>query len=422
MGSADRFDVAVVGGGIGGLAASALAARAGARVLLLERSGEVGGRAGSELRGGFVWNLGPHALYRGGAAERVLATLGVATPGASPAARGLAARDGRVFRLPAGPASLFASGLLGLGEKIETARLLTSLSRMDPGRLGRLTVAEWLAGAARHPRVRAFVEGLVRLTTYTNAPASQSASVAVAQVQQALRHNVSYLDGGWRSLVAGLERCARSGGVTIRTGARVDTLEPGTVRAAGERIEAGGVVLALPPAEAAALAGSPSLHAFAQTAVPVRAACLDLGLSRLPRPRQLFALGVDRPLYLSVHSAYARLAPDGAASVHLAKYLPAGAPGDPAMDERELEGFMDLVQPGWRAHLLERRFLPRLTVMGAVPTLAGAPGPALADAPGVFVCGDWVGPGLLADAVLGSAERAAALALRTGAPRLEAVA
>ena len=39
--------------------------------------------------------------------------------------------------------------------------------------------------------------------------------------------------------------------------------------------------------------------------VPVKAASLELGLSSLPRPDALFALGVDGPWYASVHSASA---------------------------------------------------------------------------------------------------------------------
>ena len=44
-------------------------------------------------------------------------------------------------------------------------------------------------------------------------------------------------------------------------------------------------------------------------------------LARLPQPRATFALGIDRPLYLSVHSAVAALAPAGGAMIHVAKYL-----------------------------------------------------------------------------------------------------
>jgi pyruvate/2-oxoglutarate dehydrogenase complex dihydrolipoamide dehydrogenase (E3) component len=59
-----------------------------------------------------------------------------------------------------------------------------------------------------------------------------------------------------------------------------------------------------------------------------------------------------------------------------------------------------------------RRFVPDLAVAGAVVTAedgsyAGRPDVEAADAPGVFLAGDWVGrEGQLADASLASARRA----------------
>jgi phytoene desaturase len=52
-------DVVVIGGGIGGLATSALLAREGHSVTLLEKRGQVGGRAGSWEQGGFRFDTGP---------------------------------------------------------------------------------------------------------------------------------------------------------------------------------------------------------------------------------------------------------------------------------------------------------------------------------------------------------------------------
>jgi phytoene dehydrogenase-like protein len=143
---------------------------------------------------------------------------------------------------------------------------------------------------------------------------------------------------------------------------------------------------------------------------PVRAACLDVGLSVLPKSRNLFALGVDAPVYLSVHSAVARLAEPGHALIHVAKYLPVDAASDAKADERELEALLDLVQPGWREVLVERRFLPEMTVSYAATearTGAAQPGPAVPGVEGLYVVGDWVGArGMLLDASLASAESA----------------
>lgn len=53
MGNASDADIVVIGSGFGGLTAAALAARAGARVLVLERHTRPGGCAGDFALGGF---------------------------------------------------------------------------------------------------------------------------------------------------------------------------------------------------------------------------------------------------------------------------------------------------------------------------------------------------------------------------------
>jgi phytoene dehydrogenase-like protein len=123
-------------------------------------------------------------------------------------------------------------------------------------------------------------------------------------------------------------------------------------------------------------------------------------------------------LYFSVHSAVANLAPAGGAVIHAAKHLNPTARTEPKADERELEEVLDLMQPGWREVVVERRFLPSMTVAHAVTTAtaggrAGRPGPAVPRVRNLYVVGDWVGPeGLLADASLASAKQAADLVMQ----------
>lgn len=302
-----------------------------------------------------------------------------------------------------------------------------------------MPVASWLGDVSRRPEVRRFLAALVRVTSYAADTERQSAGAAIEQLRAGVLRGVRYLDGGWQTLVDGIGRAAEAAGAQVVTGAGVVAIgrdeRDGAVRevrlddGAVRRI-AGAVVVAASPRVAHRLverAEETPLAAWAAAAVPIELACLDLGLRSLPNPRATYALGIDRPTYFSVHSAAARLAPDGGATIHVAKYLSAAEPSDPATDERELEEVLDRVQPGWRERVVTRRFLPHMTVSNALVTAtgggcAGRPGPAVPGVPGLYVAGDWVGAtGMLADAALGSAAEAARLILanaaRTGGPR-----
>jgi phytoene dehydrogenase-like protein len=413
-----QTSVAVVGGGIAGLAAATFAARAGARVSLFERLSEPGGRARSRAEQGFSFNMGPHALYQAGAAMAALRELGVDPAGSAPATSGgLAYAAGRLHALPGGAVSLMTTGLFDFSDKLEFAGLLTRLPRLVASAESGVPLGAFLLREVRSARVRELLLGLVRLTSYAHMPDRVSADAALTQLALGLGSGVRYLDGGWQSLVDALEDRARAAGVEIVGGAKVESVERdaavrGVVLAGGERRATDAVILALGPAEASALVDGgahPFLADALDACLPVRAACLDLGLAALPRPKRVFAVGLDRPLYYSVHSAAAKLAPDGAASVALARYL--GPDERPEREELEadFERMLDALQPGWRAQVIARRLMRELVVAHDVPQAArgGLAGRTPGQVEGIanlWLAGDWVGPtGMLADAALASA-------------------
>jgi phytoene dehydrogenase-like protein len=409
-------DLIVIGGGLAGLSAAAWCAREGLRVVLLERSGRLGGRARTEVRAGFAHNLGGHALYVGAQAHRGLRDLGVAFTGAPPPAGLLGLSGGRLHRFPAGFFSMLATDLFGFGAKVEAARALMKLTRTEPEPLRDVPWGEWLEELAPREEVRAAIDAVARVTTYTNAPGIASAGATVAQIRRGASAGVLYLDGGWQTLVDGIERAAVTAGVRIVRDAAAASVvragssprDPGTLRvtvATGEDVAGRAVLLATGPATARTLLGNESIGAGL---IPTHAACLDLGLSALPYPDRLVAFGLDAPTYFSVHSASAALASRGAL-IHLMKYLPPGDGGDDTRAERELEAVADHVQPGWRGHLVTRRFLPRLVSSnGLVAARARRPAVDATGVPGAYLAGDWVGDeGMLADAAMASARAAA---------------
>lgn len=441
--------VVIVGGGIAGLASAIYLARGGCTVTIFEKRRYLGGRAITHLRSGFRFNIGAHALFRGGAATSVYRELGIPVRGGSPKPRGRALYGGDDYKLPIRLWSLLTTSLLSIGAKAEAAALLFRLGRIDPKPFASISARQWIDENISDPRLREVIEALVRLATYSNRPEDLSAAVALAQLKL-VRRGAMYIDEGWQKLVDALHTSAVTAGVNFVSSSRIvgvdhddavrgielgglemddhgdtkslvlpDLAPEGIV---GTRLPAQNVLLAIDPISAAELITDQAIANSWRLPSPVVAACLDVALSKLPKPETTFALGIDQPVYFSVHSAWAQLTPKGGALIHLMKYRKSAVKfiGDElepervrrgeesAADERELEGVLDRLQPGWREVLVHRRFLPSMNVSNTI-LAPGATRPSpVTPIRGLYIAGDWVGSeGWLSDAALSSARAAA---------------
>jgi len=385
--------VVVAGAGLAGLAAAAAAARAGARVIILE-AGAVGGRARTEVRDGFRFNQGPHALFRGGPGRRVLSRLGIETTGHSPPLwRPRALIAGRPRRFPVA----------------QTGCAIGRVAAARPARWAGASAADWIGSLGLRDDAAALMEAGVRVTTYVGDLGRLPATVAIGQMRAAVR-GVSYLDEGWEQLTRALLSRASAAGAQIRRHARVEQVagqpDAWRVHTDSEVIGAAAVVVAVGrPAAARRLL--PPGPGWGDLGPPVTAACLDLGLRR---PGARFVLGIDQPLYLSPHAPPGDLAPAGCGLVHVMRY---GATD--AADDREQLWALAAAAGIRRDDVVVERFLPRMEVVSCLPSpqhgLAGRPPVAVPGAPGLFLAGDWVGPeGWLSDGSLASGERAGLLA------------
>lgn len=409
-------DVAIVGGGLAGLTAANVLADAGRSVIVLESRSDLGGRATTDTREGLRLNQGPRALYLDGIGLETLRTIDIDPAGGVPSTKGASAViDGHVGLLPGSAGTLARTSLLSAGAKIETGRFMASLPKIDPGGLAGQTSESWLRSALHRDDARDLVRGLMRVATYVADLEGLSADIGVRQLQLAFG-GVRYVDGGWMSIVDLLRRRAEDRGVRVMERARVRSVVPDggrwAVHGTDVIVTAGAVLVAgLGPDAAARITESRDLAAFAASARSVDASVLDVGLTSLPVPGRRFAYGIDQPFYFSVHNPPADLG-DGVV-LHVMKYLSEHDHADAGSLRSQLSEFLDTVQPGWQDHLVTERFLRRMTVVHATPTPAtgGRHGRfplAVADRPGVFVAGDWVGSeGHLADAAIASAAAAA---------------
>jgi phytoene dehydrogenase-like protein len=420
------FDMVVVGGGIAGLCAASFAAKGGAKVVLYESSPDLGGRARTRVKDGFCFNYGPHALYRGAPFDIALRELGVEVGGKTPKlAAGHFVRDGRLHLAPFSRSGLAETSLYPSAVKAEVGAALARFGKSAPEVAAGVSVRQAVDDFSQVPEVRELISAMIRLTSYIHDPAGADGATLFTQLHWALSTSVVYVDDGWSQLVAALAARAEAGGCAIGAGQRVTAIKRGqrwrVETSDGDSVSARAVVLALPPRDALELMPEAEvLRVASERAVPVYAACLDLGLSQLPDPARNFALGVDEPLYLSVHSAAARLAPEGGALVHIMRYLQPDEPVDKTALVAELEGFADLVQPGWRSYVRASQFFWKMPVTYAEPLarsrgLAGRPEVAMPGFSGLYIAGDWVGShSLLSDAAAASGRVAGELAGRRG--------
>lgn len=414
--------VGIVGGGLGGLVTALLLARRGVRVTVFERTDSFGGRARTDTQEGAKWNLGPRALYRGGHAERVLRACDFTLRGAPPKTRGYALARSSLHTLPTSALSLLVTDLFDAKSKWEALGLLAGLSKLRAD--GDESFGNFLVRTVRSPDVRALLALFVRLATYTHPVESLRAADALSQLALATGPGVLYLDGGWQTLVDQATReLERAGGSLVREAraTRVIVDEgPEGPRATGlvvdereARFDA--VILAVDPKAAAKLVPEDAaISRVAANACKVHAACLDLRLQGVVRDATVL-FGVDEPVYVSMHSSAAKLAPEGVSVVHAMKYL---APGD-TCEEAELSSLVTRLHP--EARVTHSRFLPKMVVMHARPdaTSGGLAGRIVSpDTRGLELVGDWVGArGMLLDAVSASAEDAAERVVTRGSSR-----
>ena len=408
--------VAVVGGGLAGLVASITAAKAGASVTLYEGAKSLGGRALTTENHGFYINMGPHALYVGGAGLQILRELGVDPKGAMPELNGTTAIfENKKYPLPFNFKSILFSPFLGLRDKFEVLRFYSKLPKMDASEYRDISQKAFVDALCSRPAARNFLNAMCRLGTYTNAPELLSAEVMIEQFRMGAS-GVLYLHKGWISMVNDLATIARDSGVTIVTGAKVKSVvqqSKGVAVSYGSASEElyDACILCVAPKSVAQLCQKErELEDTFEPAVEVRAACLDLALSEWPDQSATFALGMDEPSYFSLHSATADLAPPGGALVQAALYL--GPEEKAGSDTRAvLEALVSKMQPGWQSKTVHAIYRPQALVSYRLPVagnggLKGRPDTRIAD--NLYIAGDWVGDtGLLTDAAVASAHKAA---------------
>jgi prolycopene isomerase len=210
-----RYDVIVVGAGMGGATSAALLARRGLRVLLVEKNNQAGGKAMVISKSGFTYELWPviHAPARESRCFDVLRELGLEDEVdlLTPQVRGAVFYDaaGEVRRFPDNPemdpSKVF--DVLGVApeDREKSVAILAELTLMAPDdvrALDEIPFSKWIESKGTPGPIRTYLNALTN-GIFMVPPDMLAASEAIRTLGEIL-----LLAGGLYSTVGGIGRLA----------------------------------------------------------------------------------------------------------------------------------------------------------------------------------------------------------------------
>lgn len=430
--------IAVVGGGLAGIAAALAAADAGADVVLFERRPALGGLTTSVRRNGLSFDNGQHVFLRCCTAYRAFIDRIGATDEVFLQARldvPVLAPDGTraSIKRTALPAPLHLLGSLAryrhlsVRERAQLGRPALALRRLDPddAALDNISFGDWLVSQGQSERAIERLWDLIALPTL-NVPAREaSLALATKVFRVGLLDRCDSGDIGWSKVpLARLHgvngaRALDGAGVEAVLGAAVSSIDRSsagsfTIGAGPTRRVVDAVIVATPPRVAAALgafADADAAERLGTSPIVNVHLVLDRRVTELP-----FAACVDSPIqFLFDRTASAGMGPGQCLAISLSAASSYIARGSPELVTLFLEAVRDLLPAARNARLIDAVVTrERAATFRAAPGVRALRPPATTGVRGLFLAGAWCDTGWPAtmEGAVRSGQEAASQALR----------
>jgi len=286
------WDVVIVGAGVAGLGCGALLSNKGLRVLVLEASSRLGGRANSiSYEGGYTVDWGIHTLRAGdaGVGAKLFQQLNIPIE-ILPLGEGRLYQEGAWYPLPTSVSALMSTPLLSDADRVEVGTLFGDIMSATPETLFSTSVSTWLDAHEASPAIRRIFElyaGLILIVPDVTV-ASMGEMLDIMHTILRSGKAAGYPKGGWKVLFDALRARIEGQGevrfdnrvtaIRIRDGA-VQGVQIGPRTIGCDTVVAAVPPSALPPLLPQSDSACKPLIAQAERLTPTAGVSIDLGFS-----------------------------------------------------------------------------------------------------------------------------------------------
>jgi len=416
-----HFDVAIVGGGLAGLAAAAYLSAKGKKVALLER-GALGGRAVTLKIKGFNFNFGAHAIY--GRDTSVLRTLEkeldlhIDWQDFNPNRAKYDLGD-NLTDVPANIQGLFRTKVLkGIDKLVFTFEILKTMLKMETGS-PHLSIVKWMEKKHVSEDVKEMMLTLASSNFFTREPEKIPSDVFFTYYRRLFTTNkpVAYIGGGWQALINEFVKVIEANHGTIYTKAKVEkvTVDEERVTAvhtAEGELTADEFIFCIPPKELLKIFQGTKLDHFVQHYAQYEATYVmvyDIGLKERIDAPYTYIYDKQNNMFITDISYYdTTCVPEGGQLLQATAYLRQEDLGNKEVVEQykaKIEKLYDKHFAGWRDHLVVPRHSQRAVVQEIKWTMNQQAMPIYTpDYRNLYFAGDWCqGQGQLSELSFSSA-------------------